>query len=370
VHFATQHQLMENSGGMKYHIFPSSQIYNPPSWLAGKIKNIPTHKLNLGNFPTPIQQWKFEVDGKKHQLLIKRDDFSESAASGNKIRKLEFIFAEILRDASYDSVLSIGGTQSNHCRAVSVVAARLGLPSSHILRKDAYFDENQPLAGNLLFHHLYGSKIFYVTKDEYSRKGQAQLLKEVQQNLIDTGTFKKPYIIPVGGSNSEGVFGYVEFIHELEKQINENPNIYFDEIIFSCGSGGTATGLVIGHLFCDSPMIKNAKLIGYTSCDTPDLFHRHVNEMLDIFGIKTRSEECVTFIQSKGLGYALNTEREIDVILQVAKSSGIILDTSYTGKAIAEFVKEGRPDGVISLFIHTGGLYSVFGKPELFQNKK
>jgi D-cysteine desulfhydrase len=68
------------------------------------------------------------VDGVKHALLIKRDDFSESAASGNKIRKLEFIFADVLQEGSgYDGVLSIGGTQSNHCRSVSALAARLGM---------------------------------------------------------------------------------------------------------------------------------------------------------------------------------------------------------------------------------------------------
>jgi len=342
--------------------------YIPPPWLLGKIKNIPTHRMHLGNFPTPIQPWRFEVDGKKHQLLVKRDDFSEMAASGNKIRKLEFIFAEVIQ-GGYDMVLSIGGTQSNHCRSVSVVAARLGVPSAHILRKDLYYDESQPMAGNLLFHHLYGSKLFYCTKPEYQAKGGAKLLAETKEALLESGACKKPFIIPMGGSNFQGLFGYVEFIRELEKQLKENPNIHFDEIIFSCGSGGTASGLVVGRLFCENEMIKNAKLIGYTACDTPELFHEHVNEMLDLLEIKTRSEECIIFRQSKGIGYAVNDERQIDVISQIARSSGIILDTAYSGKAMAEYVNEGRPEGVISLFVHTGGIFSIFAKPELFVNE-
>jgi D-cysteine desulfhydrase len=117
--------------------------YEPPQWLVGKLKYMPTHRIHLGNFPTPIQPWNFEgtskhffhicdslfillVEGKKRNLLIKRDDFSEMAASGNKIRKLEFIFAEV-KEGGHDLVLSIGGTQSNHCRSVSAIAARLGI---------------------------------------------------------------------------------------------------------------------------------------------------------------------------------------------------------------------------------------------------
>jgi 1-aminocyclopropane-1-carboxylate deaminase/D-cysteine desulfhydrase-like pyridoxal-dependent ACC family enzyme len=71
--------------------------------------------LKLGNFPTPIQNWSFKVNGKEYNLLIKRDDLSDLTASGNKIRKLEFILPEVA-EGSYDWIVSVGGTQSNHCR--------------------------------------------------------------------------------------------------------------------------------------------------------------------------------------------------------------------------------------------------------------
>lgn len=242
----------------------------------------------------------------------------------------------------------------------------LGIPSAHVLRKDLYYDENHPMVGNLMFHHLYGSKLFYCTKPEYQAKGQNKLLEEAKESLLQTGACKKPFIVPMGGSSFQGLFGYIEFIRELENQLKEDPSIHFDEILFSCGSGGTASGLVVGRLFCENEMIKKAKLIGYTACDTPQLFHDHVNEMLDLLEIPTRSEECITFTQSKGIGYAVNDERQIEVIAQIARSSGIILDTAYSGKAMAEYVREGRPEGVSSLFIHTGGLFSIFAKPELF----
>lgn len=124
---------------------------------------ITDHSLQLGNFPTPIQPWSFKVNDKEFSLLIKRDDLSDLTASGNKIRKLEFILPEVIQ-GSYDWVVSIGGTQSNHCRAVSAVCARLGIPSAHVLRKDYYYNEEKPSEGNLLLHKLFG---LYILVDEH-----------------------------------------------------------------------------------------------------------------------------------------------------------------------------------------------------------
>jgi 1-aminocyclopropane-1-carboxylate deaminase/D-cysteine desulfhydrase-like pyridoxal-dependent ACC family enzyme len=184
--------------------------------------------------------------------------------------------------------------------------------------------------------------------------------------LIESGEFKSPFVVPVGGSSLAGLFGYIEFIRELEEQLKNNSSIHFDEIIFSCGSGGTATGLVVGKLFCEHPTIRKAKLIGYGACDFPHVFHEHVNEMLDKLGITERSEDLITFIQSKNLGYSINSPEEISIIKQIAKTSGVILDTCYSGKAMVQYLKEEREEGKISLFIHTGGMFSIFGKPEIF----
>jgi 1-aminocyclopropane-1-carboxylate deaminase/D-cysteine desulfhydrase-like pyridoxal-dependent ACC family enzyme len=259
-----------------------------------------------------------------------------------------------------------------------------------VLRKDAYYEDDKPNVGNLLFHQLFGARLFLVTKAEYVEKGQAKLLEEARVRLMGEAEARKegesadaaspvvmcnPFVVPVGGSSLTGLFGYVEFIRELEEQLLAEPSIAFDEIAFSCGSGGTATGLVVGRLFCDSQKIRNAKLIGYTACDFPHVFHQHVNEMLDQLGVSERSENLVEFIQSKNLGYAINTPREIDVIMQISRSSGVILDTCYSGKAMVEHVRrrsgdvsgEERRESKRTLFIHTGGIFSIFGKPELFQ---
>eukprot|EP01126_Amoeba_proteus_P029058 TRINITY_DN2863_c0_g1_i2.p1 TRINITY_DN2863_c0_g1~~TRINITY_DN2863_c0_g1_i2.p1 ORF type:complete len:393 (+),score=75.86 TRINITY_DN2863_c0_g1_i2:78-1181(+) len=356
------------------------QPYIPPEWVRNKcIKNIPKTRIRLGNFPTPLQDWSFKVKGKQFDLLIKRDDLSDMTASGNKVRKLEFIFPQILEE-SYDWVISVGGTQSNHCRAVSAIAARLGIPSAHVLRKDSNYDPNRPTEGNLLLHSLFSSKIYLVTKEEYVTKGQFQLLLETREKVMKEHGAVKPFLLPVGGSTIAGIFGYIEFIEELDSQIREmtktDPEFKLDEIFFSCGSGGTAAGLAIGKYLCDSENLKNVILTGYTACDSPIYFHGHINQMLQLVGLQdetgqgVRSENLVNLVQSKGLGYAINTEEDLCVIKEIASTSGVILDPSYTGKALRQFINEERPTGRRSLFIHTGGIFSVFGQSTAFANLK
>lgn len=108
--------------------------YKAPSF-ASSIQHIPSKKCNLINGPTPITPFSFSSSSDKFELFIKRDDLTESVASGNKIRKLEFIMADVI-DQNSDCVITIGGTGSNHCRTVAQTCARLGIPCHLILRKD------------------------------------------------------------------------------------------------------------------------------------------------------------------------------------------------------------------------------------------
>lgn len=211
-----------------------------------------------------------------------------------------------------------------------------------------------------------------MSKEEYLSKGKEKLLEEAGERLKENYGAKKPFLLLVGGSTVHGAFGYIEFMRELEAQLQESGE-HIDEIIFSAGSGGTATGLAVGKYISTSPVIKNVKLTGYTACDTPEWFHGHVNEMLHELGLgdKVKSEDLINFVQSKGIGYAVSSPEELQTIRDVARSSGIILDCSYTGKAIHGFVKEGgRDENVKCLFVHTGGLFSIFGQEELLLGKK
>jgi 1-aminocyclopropane-1-carboxylate deaminase/D-cysteine desulfhydrase-like pyridoxal-dependent ACC family enzyme len=298
-------------------------------------------------------------------MLIKRDDLSDLTASGNKIRKLEFILPDILA-GSHDWILSLGPTQSNSCRVVSAIAPRVGLRPAHVLVKDAHYKEDRSAEGNLFFHKLFGAELFLISRDEYVKIGQQELLQEARERLIREHGAVNPYLLPMGGSTVHGLFGYIECFRELELQLEESA-LSIDEIFFSCGSGGTAAGLAIGKYISTSPILKNVQLSGYVAWETPEYFHRHVNEMLKLVGLdnEVKSEEILRFVQSKGLGYALNSAEELQVIREVARSSGIVLDGTYTSKAVTTFIKEERDEGRKCLFIHTGGLFSMIGREDV-----
>lgn len=129
-------------------------IYHPASWIADNLNVdiIPKTKINLFNGPTPIHQFKIPgLEDSGLSCFIKRDDLTSFDMSGNKVRKLEFLMAEALGAESYDSVITIGGLQSNHARATAVASRQLGLDPYLILRTKEQ-PEDVDLVGNLLFN--------------------------------------------------------------------------------------------------------------------------------------------------------------------------------------------------------------------------
>lgn len=286
------------------------------------------------------------------------------AASGNKIRKLEFILPEVLL-GDYDCILSLGPCQSNSCRVLSAIAPKLGLKSAHVLvktsEKDSSFSE-----GNLFFHNLFGSELFFVTRDEYRLKGQEVLLKETRDKLIELKIATNPYILPMGGSTIQGIFGYIEAFKEIEEQIL-NDNLEINEIIFACGSGGTAAGLCVGKYF--STNLRHVQLTGYIVWDSGvDHFYDYVNDALERLGLPIKAHDLITFVEAYGKGYGESTEKELSLVRSVARSSGIVLDGTYTVKALQSYLESDKQrDSVKCLFLHTGGMFSLMGRNEYLE---
>ncbi|KAK9115732.1 hypothetical protein Sjap_014679 [Stephania japonica] len=224
--------------------------------------------------------------------------------SGNKVRKLEFLMADAVAQSA-DCVITIGGIQSNHCRATAVAAKYLNLDCYLILRTSkALVDEDPGLTGNLLVERLVGAHVDLVSKEEYAKVGSVMLTDSLKEKLIREG--RRPYVIPVGGSNSLGTWGYVEAIQEIERQ-------QLDISSDSTGKPG---------------------------------FHD---------------------IVAKGLGYALTTAEELKFVKEVAAATGVILDPVYSGKAVFRMLKDmndnpGKWEGRKVLFIHTGGLLGLYDK--------
>ncbi|KAH9724719.1 PALP domain-containing protein [Citrus sinensis] len=202
--------------------FLTKTPYASPSW-ASHLTPIPSHVFSLGH----------------------RDDLSGMQLSGNKVRKLEFLMADAVAQGA-DCIITIGGIQSNHCRAAAVAAKYLNLDCYLILRTSKVLVDQDPgLTGNLLVERLVGAHIELISKEEYSKIGSVTLTNILKEKLLKEG--RRPYVIPVGGSNSIGTWGYIEAIKEIEQQLQTGTGgVKFDDIVVACGSGGTIAGLSLG----------------------------------------------------------------------------------------------------------------------------
>ena len=349
----------------------SKVAYSPPAWASHLLP--PTHgRILLGRLKTPVVPWKC---GALADLgvtwSIKRDDTSGLELSGNKVRKLEFLMAEALA-GGHDCVVTIGGIQSNHCRATAAAAALLGVDAHLILRCPAKdVDGDLGLCGNLLLDRLLGATLHTCTVGEYQRVGSPGLTAALAEQLRAQG--KKPYVIPVGGSNALGTWGYIEAVRELEAQLADRAAAGLPEvthIVFACGSGGTAAGLALGaHLSG-----LKAKVHGVGVCDTPDIFYADIAAMAAELGACAKDDPdaargWLSLAQGKNTGYAQSTPEELAFIRDLCFESGVLTDPVYSGKALYHFVEGAKAapeefrDAHI-LFWHTGGQFGMAEKEE------
>ncbi|XP_024970625.1 putative D-cysteine desulfhydrase 1, mitochondrial [Cynara cardunculus var. scolymus] len=337
--------------------------YHHPPW-ASNLNPIPSHAFSLGHFPTPIHKWNLPNLPKDTEVWLKRDDLSGMQLSGNKVRKLEFLLADAVAQGA-DCIITIGGIQSNHCRATAVAAKYLNLDCFLILRTSkALVDKDPGLTGNLLVERLVGAHIDLVSKEEYSRIGSLTLTNLLKEKLIKEG--RKPYVIPVGGSNSLGTWGYIEAISEIEQQLQKGTSrTSFDDIIVACGSGGTVAGLSMASWLSE----LKTKVTAFSVCDDPDYFYDYVQGLLDGLEAGINSRDIVKIENAKGLGYAMSTAEELKFVKEVAETTGVILDPVYSGKAAYGMMKDmaqnpTKWESRKILFIHTGGLLGLFDKAE------
>ena len=161
-----------------------------------------------------------------------------------------------------------------------------------------------------------------------------------------------------------GVFGYLDAIAEMKDQ-----NIEFDHLVFACGSGGTAAGLSIGAKLSG---ITNIHAIGV--CDSPDYFYDHIQDTANEIGIDMdkfgESRDWLHIYHGAGLGYARNTEQELEFLMKLSQNTGVILDPVYSGKGLYHFLHEVLPaninghfkEGEKVLFLHTGGVLGLYDK--------
>jgi len=314
----------------------------------------PEH-IRLANLPTKIEKLENLSKELGKNIYIKRDDQTGTEVSGNKVRKLEFGLKEALNQGC-DTLITVGGIQSNHCRATAAVAAKFGLASYLILNAL----EPDDYEGNVFLDKILGANIVFMQSDEYKDKTLEVIVEELMEKLSAQG--HKGYFIPAGASNAIGSFGYITTIDEILDQEKEM-GIKFDAIVSTTGSTGTYSGLYYGNKVNNN----DANIIGISiSQPAENLKPKIIGIFDEIAGytgekIEVTAEEIWIIEGYAGLGYAISQQHEIDFIKNFASTEGIVLDPVYTGKAmygLVEEIKKGTFDKHENiLFIHTGGIY-------------
>lgn len=318
--------------------------------------------LDLTRRPTPIEpleRLSQQLEGPA--LYVKRDDLTGMALSGNKVRKLNFLLAEA-KKGGHNVVITCGGMQSNHARATAVAAAKLGLKCHLVLRNSV----PGGIDGNLFLDRLVGAEAEFISQEAYAHVDG--IMTRLAEDLRAQG--HNPYIIPEGGSNPLGVVGYIQTAEEIAEQ-SRALGIRFDHIVVAVGSGGTQAGLLLGkHLFDLSGEIH-----GISVCDPVDHcadgIGRLCRQAAERFGLEFKiGKRDIRVLDYIGKGYGLSSQEEITTIKRVAQTEGIILDPAYTGKAMYGLIREIRQQrfkpGERVLFIHTGGIFGLFPKRNLF----
>ncbi len=319
--------------------------------------------IELARCPTPIEPLdRLSAGLEGPRLFVKRDDETGIVMTGNKVRKLEFLFAKARADQC-DTVITCGSYQSNHARATALVAAKLGL-KCHLVLKNGM---TASVDGNLFLDRLVGAEIQYVTPEEYMRVDE--IMKQVARALADEG--RRAFVIPEGGSNELGSLGYVRAAEEIAQQMRDM-QMKFQDIVAPVGSGGTYAGLLLGKYLFDMP----ARIHGINVCDDSTYFvnkiHKLLQQMLKRFKLDFQipKQEIRIIDGYVGKGYGLSSQEEIDTIKHVALTEGLILDPVYTGKSLhglLDQIKKGAFGQKANiLFIHTGGIYGLFPKKNLF----
>lgn len=317
-------------------------------------------RIDAARLPTPVEPLERAGARLGLDLWIKRDDTTGFALGGNKVRKLEFSFARLLADGA-DTALTLGGVDSNHCRATVYLARRRGL-DVHLLLRTPDGGPPDELRGNTLLDVIAGAGITWVTPEEY-RRG-ADLLAEHRARLGAEGA--RVFPIPEGASDPLGSLGFVAAAEELAAQ-EARLDRPFDAIVHAVGSGGTSAGLTAGRDALRRPW----RVLGVPVCDGAAYFEEKVSAIRagleESYGLPREDAESAgdRFVDGHaGEGYGLTTAEELDSYAALAREEGILVDPCYTGKAwrgLEALAADGTlAPGSRVLFWHTGGAFAQF----------
>jgi 1-aminocyclopropane-1-carboxylate deaminase len=335
------------------------------------LKKFERYKLTFG--PTPIEK----LDrlsrhlGGKVEIFAKREDCNSGLAyGGNKLRKLEYIIPDAIA-SNADTLVSIGGVQSNHTRMVAAVAAKIGMKcrlvqESWVPHEDAVYDR----VGNIMLSRIMGADVRLV--DEGFDIGIRRSWEEAIADVKAKGG--KPYAIPAGASvHKYGGLGYVGFAEEVRTQEKEL-GFGFDYIVVCTVTGSTHAGMLVGF----AKDGRERKVIGIDASFTPAQtkaqvlqIARNTAELVELR--KDLNADDVVLLEGYAYpAYGVPSEATKDAIRLCARLEGMITDPVYEGKSMQgmiDLVNRGYfPKGSKILYAHLGGAPALNGYGYAFRN--
>ena len=335
------------------------------------LQKFPRYSLTFG--PTPVEKLPrlTAAAGGDVEIWAKRDDCNSGLAfGGNKLRKLEYIVPDIIA-SNADTLVSIGGVQSNHTRMVAATAAKLGLKcrivqESWVPHEDAVYDR----VGNILLTRLMGadSRIVEDGFDIGIRKSWEDAIADVKRSG------GKPYAIPAGASvHKLGGLGYVGFAEELREQ-EKQLGFAFDYIVVCVVTGSTQAGMIVGFA-ADN---RAHRVIGIDASGTLDQTRAQVRQIVDNtaelveLGRQVRDDEIVINPDYAYPAYGVPSKETNDAMRLAARTEAMITDPVYEGKSmqgLLDLIGKGFfPKGSRVLYAHLGGAPAINGYSYTYRN--
>ncbi|MCB8838658.1 1-aminocyclopropane-1-carboxylate deaminase [Aurantimonas sp. VKM B-3413] len=322
--------------------------------------------------PTPIEPLArlSEHLGGKVEIFAKREDCNSGLAfGGNKLRKLEYIVPDAIASGA-DTLVSIGGVQSNHTRMVAATAAKLGMKcrlvqEAWVPHEDAVYDR----VGNIQLSRIMGADVRLV--DDGFDIGIRQSWEAAIEEVRAAGG--KPYAIPAGASvHKFGGLGYVGFAEEVRAQ-EKQLGFSFDYVVVCTVTGSTHAGMVVGFA-ADG---RADKVIGIDASFTPEQTRTQVlsiaQNTAELIGRSGIGEEDVVIVNDYAYpAYGIPSRETLDAIRTVARLEGMITDPVYEGKSMQGLIdlvgKDYFPAGSRILYAHLGGAPALSGYGYAFRN--
>ena len=332
------------------------------------LQDFPRYPLLFGPSPIhPLDRLTGHLGGAR--IWAKREDCNSGLAyGGNKTRKLEYLVPDILEQGA-DTLVSIGGYQSNHTRQVAALAARLGLKA--VLVQERWVDWPDPLndrIGNIMLSRIMGAEVRLDPSGfGIGVKGSwEQALEDVRAR---GGT---PYGIPAGASDHRlGGLGFANWAFEVQQQEGEL-GVFFDTVVVCAVTGSTQAGMIAGFALQDRPR----RVIGIDASAEVDATRAQVERIArgtaELIGLgrDLTDDEIVVLEGWAGERYGIPVQSTLDAIGLSGRLEGMIIDPVYEGKSMAglvDLVTSGEiPRDSNILYAHLGGQPALNAYSALF----